>query len=295
MRTIKLARYGELGQERPAIVAADGSLRDLSTLIEDIGGEVLTAQGLEKLRRIDREGLPHVHGKPRIGAPVAQVSKMICVGLNFSDHAREAGMSVPEAPVIFMKATSAICGPNDDIVIPVGAQRTDWEVELGVVIGDIARSVPIERALEHVAGYLIVNDVSERAFQFEHGGQWVKGKSCDTFGPVGPWLLTRDEVSEVQQLDMWLEVNGKRYQRGNTNTMVFGVARLVSHISHYMTLMPGDIISTGTPAGVGLGQNPPVYLRPGDVVDLFIEGLGQQRQRVVPAIGASTRFTRGIA
>ncbi len=263
------------------MIAADGTLRDLSGLIEDVTGTVLTARGLNELRRIDPEALPHVIGCPRIGAPVARVGKMICVGLNYSDHAREAGMSVPQLPVIFMKATSAICGPDDDIVIPVGSQCTDWEVELGVVIGDMARSVSVDRALEHVAGYVIVNDVSERAFQFEHGGQWVKGKSCDTFGPIGPWLVTKDEVAKVQQLGLWLEVNGHRYQNGNTSTMIFGVSTLISHISRYMTLMPGDIISTGTPAGVGFGQKPPIYLKPGDAIELAIEGLGRQRQRAV--------------
>jgi 2,4-didehydro-3-deoxy-L-rhamnonate hydrolase len=242
---------------------------------------VLTAQGLDELRRVDHEALPRVVGRPRIGAPVANVGKMICVGLNYTDHAAEAGMPVPEQPVIFMKATTAICGPDDDIVIPAGSERTDWEVELGVVIGDVARSVPVREALEHVAGYVIVNDVSERAFQMEHGGQWVKGKSCDTFGPLGPWLVTRDEIADVQNLGMWLEVNGHRYQNGNTDTMVFGVAMLVSYISRYMTLMPGDIISTGTPAGVGLGQKPPVYLKPDDVAELGIQGLGRQRQRAI--------------
>jgi 2,4-diketo-3-deoxy-L-fuconate hydrolase len=277
-------RYGELGRERPAVIAPDGTLRDLSAFVRDITGQSLTARGLDELRRIDHQGLPRVVDSPRIGAPVANVGKMICVGLNYIDHAMEAGMSVPELPVIFMKATSAICGPDDDIVIPAGSLRTDWEVELGAVIGDVARSVPLSRALEHVAGYVLVNDVSERAFQLEHGGQWVKGKSCDTFGPLGPWLVTRDEVPDVLHLAMWLEVNGFRYQNGNTKTMVFGVAMLVSHISRYMTLMPGDIISTGTPAGVGLGQKPPVYLKPGDVVELGIEGLGRQRQRAVAQV-----------
>ena len=274
-------RYGECGRERPALVAADGKLRDLSGLIEDITGPVLTAQGLGELRRMDHATLPEVIGSPRIGPPVARVGKMICVGLNYSDHAREAGLSVPPLPVIFMKSTTAICGPDDEIVIPAGSQCTDWEVELGVVIGDLARRVPVDSAMEHVAGYLIVNDVSERAFQFEHGGQWVKGKSCDTFGPIGPWLVTKEEVADVQQLGLQLEVNGHRYQDGNTSKMIFGVASLVSHISRYMTLMPGDIISTGTPAGVGFGQKPPIYLKPGDVVELGIDGLGGQRQRAV--------------
>jgi 2,4-diketo-3-deoxy-L-fuconate hydrolase len=224
-----------------------------------------------------------VDGSPRLGAPVGRVGKIICVGLNYADHAAESGQPVPEQPVIFMKATSAVVGAFDDVVIPPGSEKTDWEVELGVVIGDTARNVPRKAALAHVAGYLVVNDVSERAFQFDHGGQWVKGKSCDTFAPLGPWLVTRDEIADPQALSMWLEVNGHRYQNGNTRTMIFDVATLVSHISRYMTLEPGDVISTGTPPGVGLGQKPPVYLKPGDVMELGIAGLGTQRQRAVAA------------
>jgi 2,4-didehydro-3-deoxy-L-rhamnonate hydrolase len=278
---VKLLRYGAVGQEKPALLAPDGTLRDLSAVVADIAGAVLTEAGIEKLRGLNPAELPAVAGTPRIGAPVAQVGKMICIGLNYADHAAESGMQVPEQPIIFMKATTAIVGPYDNVVIPRGAAKTDWEVELGVVIGEVARDVTPADALRHVAGYLIVNDISERAFQLEHGGQWVKGKSCDTFGPLGPWLVTRDEVPRPQDLWMWLEVNGHRYQQGSTRTMVFDVGYLVSHISRYMTLMPGDIISTGTPPGVGMGQKPPVFLKPADLMELAIEGLGQQRQRVV--------------
>ena len=280
---MKLIRYGPAGHEKPGVIDGDGVIRDLSGVVDDIAGEVLTGQGLTRLRAVDPSALPVVPGVPRYGAPVGQVGKFICVGLNFSDHAAESGMALPEQPVIFMKATTAIVGANDDVVIPRGAEKTDWEVELGVVIGDIARDVPVSEALAHVAGYLIVNDVSERAFQLEHGGQWVKGKSCDTFGPLGPWLVTCDEVVDPQNLAMTLSVNGHQYQNGNSRTMVFGVAQLVSYISRYMTLASGDVISTGTPPGVGLGQKPPVYLRPGDVMDVQIERLGSQRQRVISA------------
>lgn len=277
---MKLARYGAPGAEIPVLIDKAGSPRSLRSVVADLTGDILTREGLARISAIDPASLPLIEGGQRIGAPVAQVGKMICVGLNFRDHAAESGMALPEQPIIFMKATTAICGPNDDIRLPRGAQKCDWEVELGVVIGDVARDVSEDRALEHVAGYLVVNDVSERAFQLEHGGQWVKGKSCDTFGPIGPWLVTTEELTEPQSLGMWLEVNGHRYQNGTSADMVFGVARLVSTISRYMTLMPGDIISTGTPAGVGLGQKPPVYLKEGDLVELGIEGLGQQRQRV---------------
>ncbi|KAF1687905.1 2-hydroxyhepta-2,4-diene-1,7-dioate isomerase [Pseudoxanthomonas broegbernensis] len=278
---MKLLRYGEPGRERPGMLDAAGRIRDLGGVVEDIAGDVLTAAGLARLRALDAESLPQAAGRPRHGAAVGRVGKFICVGLNYSDHAAETGAAVPEQPILFMKATSAICGPDDDVVLPRGSVKSDWEVELGVVIGDLARDVPVERALEHVAGYLVVNDLSEREFQLEHGGQWVKGKSCDTFGPIGPWLVTRDEVPDPQDLAMSLAVNGYRYQDGNTRTMVFGVAELVSYISRYMSLHPGDIISTGTPPGVGLGQKPPVYLKPGDVMELQIAGLGRQRQRVV--------------
>ena len=280
---MKLLRYGLSGHEKPGLLDADGAIRDLCGVVDDIAGDMLTQAGLDKLRALDPAALPVVSDALRYGAPVGRVGKFICVGLNFADHAAESGMAVPEQPVIFMKATTAIVGPNDNVVIPRGSEKTDWEVELGVVIGDVARDVSVEAALTHVAGYLIVNDLSERAFQLEHGGQWVKGKSCDTFGPIGPWLVTRDEVPDPQNLVMKLSVNGHQYQNGNSRTMVFGVARLVSYISRYMTLLPGDVISTGTPPGVGLGQKPPVYLKAGDVMELQIERLGCQRQRVVAA------------
>ena len=280
---MKLVRYGHAGREKPGMLDAHGALCDLSQVVDDIAGDALTNESLERLRALDPEALLKVEGAPRLGAPVGRVGKIICVGLNYADHAAESGQPVPEQPVIFMKATSAIVGAFDDVVMPRGATKVDWEVELGVVIGDAARNVPRETALDHVAGYLVVNDVSERAFQFDHGGQWVKGKSCDTFAPLGPWLVTRDGIPDPQNLAMWLSVNGHRYQDGNTRTMVFDVAALVSHISRYMTLEPGDVISTGTPPGVGLGQKPPVYLKPGDVMELGIEALGVQRQRVAAA------------
>lgn len=278
---MKLVRYGAPGQERPGLIDARGKLRDLSAHVADIDADALVRAGRARLAAIDPATLPAVAGTPRHGAPVAHVGKMICVGLNYTDHAAETGAKPPEQPILFMKATSAIMDPDDDVVIPKDSVKTDWEVELGVVIGDTARHVSVADALDHVAGYVLVNDLSEREFQLEHGGQWVKGKSCDTFGPIGPWLLTADEVDDPQDLAMWLEVNGHRYQNGNTRNMIFGVAELVSYISRYMTLQPGDIISTGTPAGVGLGLKPPVYLRPGDVMELGIAGLGTQRQRTV--------------
>jgi 2,4-diketo-3-deoxy-L-fuconate hydrolase len=278
---MKLVRYGAPGLERPGLIDTQGKLRDLSAHVGDIDASTLARAGRARLAAIDPATLPEVAGTPRHGAPVAHVGKMICVGLNYTDHAAETGAKPPEQPILFMKATSAIMGPNDDVVIPKDSVKTDWEVELGVVIGDTARHVSVADALDHVAGYAVVNDLSEREFQLEHGGQWVKGKSCDTFGPIGPWLLTADEVADPQDLAMWLEVNGHRYQNGNTRNMIFGVAELVSYISRYMTLQPGDVISTGTPAGVGLGFKPPVYLRPGDVIELGIDGLGAQRQRTV--------------
>ncbi|WP_242107172.1 fumarylacetoacetate hydrolase family protein [Luteimonas aquatica] len=278
---MKLLRYGEPGHERPGLLHEDGTLRDLGVVIDDIAGEHLTRAGLERLRRLDPAALPKVAGEVRYGAAVGRVGKFICVGLNYADHAAESGMTVPDMPVLFMKATTAIMGPDDTVVIPRGSRKTDWEVELGVVIGDLARDVAEDEAMAHVAGYVVINDLSEREFQLEHCGQWVKGKSCDTFGPIGPWLVTRDEIPDPQALSIWLEVNGHRHQDGNTRTMVHTVAHLVSHISRYMTLMPGDVISTGTPPGVGLGMDPPQYLKPGDVIELGIEGLGRQRQRVV--------------
>jgi 2-keto-4-pentenoate hydratase/2-oxohepta-3-ene-1,7-dioic acid hydratase in catechol pathway len=277
---MKLLRYGPSGQEKPGLLDQDGNIRDLSGIVPDITGEVLSSAGLERLRSIDASTLPRVDGDPRIGACVGQVGKFVCIGLNYSDHAAESGMAVPPEPVIFMKATSAICGPNDGIEIPRGAEKTDWEVELGIVIGKAAKYVDEAQALEHVAGYCIVNDVSERSFQIERSGQWTKGKSADTFGPIGPWLVTRDEIPTPQNLRMWLEVDGKRFQDGSTETMVYGAAFVVSYLSRFMSLQPGDVIATGTPPGVGMGQKPPVYLRPGNRVRLGIEGLGQQEQLV---------------
>lgn len=277
---MKLLRYGPPGQEKPGILDQDGTIRDLSSIVPDITGEVLSSGGLERLRSIDPTTLPRVEGDPRIGPCVGRIGKFICIGLNYSDHAAESGMAVPPEPIIFMKATSSICGPNDGIEIPRGSEKTDWEVELGIVIGKAAKYVDEAQALEHVAGYCVVNDVSERSFQIERSGQWTKGKSADTFGPIGPWLVTRDEVANPQKLGMWLEVDGNRYQNGSTETMVYGAAFLVSYLSQFMSLQPGDVIATGTPPGVGMGMKPPVYLRPGNVVRLGIEGLGQQEQRV---------------
>jgi ureidoglycolate lyase len=281
---MKLLRYGLVGAERPGIVDAGGKVRDVSGIVDDIAGETLTNAGLEKLRAVDTSKLPVVEEGTRIGPCVGRVGKFICVGLNYADHARESGVEPPKEPVLFMKATSAICGPNDNVIIPRNSRKTDWEVELGVVIGREARYVEIGDAMNHVAGYCVVNDVSEREFQIERCGQWVKGKSADTFGPIGPWLVSRDEVADPQRLSMWLEIDGRRYQNGSTATMIFGVAHLVSYISQFMSLQPGDIISTGTPPGVGLGQKPePVYLRPGQTMRLGIDGLGEQKQRLVAA------------
>lgn len=280
---MKLLRYGNPGQERPGLLDTQGRIRDLSQHIADVGGDILSKQNLTLLASLPIDSLPLVEGSPRIGPCVANVGKFICIGLNYSDHAAETGATVPPEPIVFMKATSSICGPNDGIEIPRGSEKTDWEVELGVVIGKTAKYVSEEHALEHVAGYCVVNDLSERAFQIEREGQWCKGKGCDTFGPIGPWLVTRDEVADPQSLGMWLEVDGHRYQNGSTKTMVYGVAYLVSYLSQFMSLQPGDIISTGTPPGVGLGQQPPVYLRPGQQVQLGIEGLGEQRQKTYNA------------
>ena len=277
---MKLLRYGSQGQEKPGLLAADGEIRDLSGLIPDLAGESLLPASIEKVRNTDIARLPKVAGRPRIGPCVGGVGKFICIGLNYSDHAAESGMAVPVEPVVFMKATSSICGPDDTVVIPRGSKKTDWEVELGVVIGKPAKYVEEADALSHVAGYCVINDLSERAFQLEGTGQWVKGKSADTFGPIGPWLVTPDEVPDPQNLEMWLEVDGHRYQNGSTKTMVFGVAHLISYLSRFMSLRSGDIISTGTPPGVGFGQKPPVYLRPGNRIQLGIRGLGQQNQDV---------------
>ena len=276
---MKLLRVGPLGQEKPAILDQDGGYRDLSAHITDLSGDVLTDEGLASLRAINPSSLPLLDANSRIGACVGHVGKFICIGLNYSDHAAETGMALPDEPILFFKATSAICGPNDDVLIPRTSLKTDWEVELGVVIGKEARYVAEADAMDHVAGYCVINDVSERAFQIERSGQWVKGKSADTFGPIGPWLVTRDEVADPQNLKMWLEVDGHRYQNGNTNTMVFGVRQLVSHISQFMSLQPGDVISTGTPPGVGMGQNPQTYLKEGQTMTLGIAGLGEQKQR----------------
>ena len=279
---MKLLRFGKPGAEKPGLLDSAGQLRDLSAVLTDIAGPSLLPGSLDKLRQINPSTLPIVPGSPRLGPCVGSVGKFICIGLNYSDHAAESGMAVPVEPVVFMKATSAICGPNDNVVIPLNAKKTDWEVELGVVIGKEAKYVPEEGALSYVAGYCVVNDLSERAFQLEGTGQWVKGKSADTFGPIGPWLVTADEIPNPQNLHLWLDVDGHRYQNGSTATMIFGLAYLVSYLSRFMSLWPGDIISTGTPPGVGLGQKPPVYLRAGNVMTLGIEGLGQQRQLVVP-------------
>lgn len=279
---MKLLRYGRPGEERPGLLDQEGNLRDLSGLVADIHPATLGDPELARLRAVDPNTLPMVTGAPRLGPCVGGVGKFLCIGMNYADHARETGAEPPAEPVLFMKATSAICGPNDAVIIPRGSAKTDWEVELGVVIGTTARHVTPEAALDHVAGYCVVNDLSERAFQLEGTGQWVKGKSADTFGPLGPWLVTRDEVADPQQLGLWLEVDGHRYQDGNTRTMIFDVAFLVSYLSRFMTLLPGDVISTGTPPGVGLGQRPePVYLRPGQTMRLGIDGLGVQQQRTV--------------
>jgi 2,4-didehydro-3-deoxy-L-rhamnonate hydrolase len=279
---MKLLRFGNKGSERPATLDSNGKIRDLSGIVPDISGATLSSESLSKLRALDLSTLPEVTGSPRIGPCVAGVGKFICIGLNYSDHAAESGMAVPAEPVVFMKATSAIVGPNDDVMIPRDSLKTDWEVELGVIIGKEAKYVAVEDALSYVAGYCTINDLSERAFQLEGTGQWVKGKSADTFGPIGPWLVTADEVPDPQNLNLWLEVDGHRFQNGNTSKMVFGVAHLVSYLSRFMSLQPGDIISTGTPPGVGLGQKPPIYLRPGQIMKLGVQGLGDQTQKTVP-------------
>ena len=281
---MKLLRYGEKGQERPALLDNNGDLRDLSAVVADIAGEALSPQSIARLQDIDPSTLPLVQGSPRIGACVGQVGKFICIGLNYADHAAETGAAIPAEPVVFNKWTSAIVGPNDNVEIPRNSRKTDWEVELGVVIGKGGRYISESDALEHVAGYCVINDVSEREFQLELGGTWDKGKGCDTFGPLGPWLVTRDEIADPHQLDLWLEVDGKRYQNGNTRTMIFQIPKIVSYLSQFMSLRPGDVISTGTPPGVGLGVKPePVYLRAGQHIRLGISGLGEQNQRTVDA------------
>jgi 2-keto-4-pentenoate hydratase/2-oxohepta-3-ene-1,7-dioic acid hydratase in catechol pathway len=278
---MKLVRYGDVGQEKPGMVDANGTLRDLSAHVADFTGETIGDDSIAELRALDPASLPAVDGNPRMGSCVGNIGKFMCIGLNYADHAAETGADIPEHPILFMKANSAITGPNDDVVMPRGSTKTDWEVELGVVIGKAAKYVSEEDALDYVAGYCLCNDVSERHFQTSLTGQWTKGKSCDTFGPTGPWLVTRDEVADPQNLDMWLDVNGKRMQTGNTKTMIFTVAQVISHLSQLFTLHPGDVISTGTPPGVGMGIKPePVYLKDGDVMELSIQGLGVQRQNV---------------
>jgi 2-keto-4-pentenoate hydratase/2-oxohepta-3-ene-1,7-dioic acid hydratase in catechol pathway len=278
---LKLLRYGPAGAEKPGLLDAEGRIRDLSREVTDIAGETLGSASLSRLAGLDPASLPLVDGEHRIGPCIGRVGKFICIGLNYADHAAESGMEVPPEPVIFFKATSAICGPNDPVRIPRGSKKTDWEVELGVVIGREARYVEEEDAMDHVAGYCVINDYSEREFQNERAGQWVKGKSADTFGPIGPWLVTKDEIADPQDLAMWLEVDGHRYQDGSTRTMVYGVRHLVHYISQFMSLQPGDVISTGTPPGVGMGQRPQVFLREGQTVTLGVEGLGEQRQETV--------------
>lgn len=278
---MKLLRVGAKCAEKPALLHSDGTIRDLSSVVGDITGDVLTDAGLATIAAADIGALPVIEAESRIGPCVGHVGKFICIGLNYADHAAESGMAVPEEPIIFFKANSAITGPNDPVIIPKDSEKTDWEVELGIVIGKEARYIAQDEAMDHVAGYCLINDVSERAFQIERAGQWVKGKSADSFGPIGPWLVTRDEIRDPQNLAMWLEVDGHRYQDGSTRTMVFGVAMLVSYLSQFMSLRPGDIISTGTPPGVGMGQKPPVYLKPGQTIRLGIEGLGEQTQTTV--------------
>jgi 2,4-diketo-3-deoxy-L-fuconate hydrolase len=279
---MKLVRYGNPGKEKPGLIDAEGKLRDLSAVLTDIGPGQLGDAALAKIRKIKTDKLPLVKGKPRYGSPVANIGKFIAIGLNYSDHAAETGAEIPKEPIVFMKATTCIQGPNDPVMLPKNSVKTDWEVELGVVIGTRARYVSQKDALNFVAGYCTINDVSEREFQTERGGTWDKGKGCDTFGPIGPWLVTRDDVPNPQKLDMWLEVNGKRVQSGSTKTMIFSVAKIVSYVSQFMTLEPGDVITTGTPPGVGMGMKPPVYLKKGDKIALGIAGLGEQQQTVVP-------------
>ncbi|WP_285019252.1 fumarylacetoacetate hydrolase family protein [Novosphingobium sp. fls2-241-R2A-195] len=278
---MKLLRFGAAGQERPGVLDAEGRIRDLSAHVDDIAGAVLTAEGLARVRALDITSLPVVEGEVRLAACVGRIGKFVCIGLNYRDHAAESGMAIPAEPVVFNKWTSAVCGPNDDVVQPRGSDRLDWEVELGVVIGKAGAYIQEADALDHVAGYCVVHDVSERSFQFDRGGTWDKGKGCDTFGPTGPWLVTADEVPDIANARLWLEVDGERHQDGTTADMIFTVPQIIAHLSKFMSLQPGDVISTGTPAGVGLGLKPPRYLQPGNEIRLGIEGLGEQRQRVV--------------
>ncbi len=279
---MKLVRYGVVGKEKPGLIDAAGKLRDLSKQVKDFDGAALSPAALAKLAKLKTDTLPLVKGKPRMGCPVAKVGKFIAIGLNFYDHAEESGMPVPKEPVVFMKANSCIVGPNDNVMLPKGSKKSDWEVELGIVIGTRARYVSQKAATDYVAGYCLINDVSEREYQLERGPQWDKGKGCDTFGPIGPWLATKDDIGNIHNCAMWLDVNGVRMQTGTTKKMIFNVPKIVSYLSQFMTLEPGDIITTGTPPGVGLGMKPPKYLKAGDVMTLGIEGLGEQRQMVVP-------------
>jgi 2-keto-4-pentenoate hydratase/2-oxohepta-3-ene-1,7-dioic acid hydratase in catechol pathway len=278
---MKLLRYGPKGQEKPGLLDKAGKIRDLSATIADVNPEALAPAALDRLRKLDPASLPLVAGSPRLGACLTQIPKIVCVGLNYTDHAKETGAAIPKEPILFMKATSSLNGPNDDVMLPKRSQKSDWEVELGIVIGTVTRYVTVHDALKHVAGYCVVNDVSEREFQIERGGQWTKGKSADTFCPIGPWLVTADEVPDPGKLDLFCEVNGKKMQNGTTANLIFGIAHIVSYISHFMTLLPGDVIPTGTPAGVGLGMKPPVFLKPGDTMRLGISGLGEQQQKVI--------------
>lgn len=278
---MKLVRYGSIGRERPGMIDRDGALRELGAVIDDLDGTQLLPAALARLAKLDPASLPKVAGAPRFGPPVAGIGKIVAIGLNYSDHAAETNAKPPQEPILFMKATTSLAGPDDRLMLPRGSEKTDWEVELAVVIGSVARYVEKADSLAHVAGYCVCNDVSERAFQIERGGQWVKGKSADGFAPLGPWLVTADAVADPQALELWLDVNGAPMQRGNTRNMIFGVAELVSYVSQFMTLMPGDVITTGTPAGVGLGKKPPLFLKPGDEIRLGVQGLGEQRQKVV--------------
>jgi ureidoglycolate lyase len=278
---MKLLRYGPMGQEKPGLLDRDGKIRDLSGTVRDIDGEALSPASLDRLRRLDPASLPLVAGAPRLGPCVGNISKIVAIGLNYRLHAEEAGAPIPKEPIFFMKAPSSLCGPNDDVMIPKGSQKTDYEVELGIVIGTKASYIAVHDAPKHIAGYCVVNDVSEREYQMERGGQWTKGKSADTFCPMGPWLVTADEVPDPGKLQLWTEVNGERRQNSNTSDLIFGVDHIVSYVSHFMTLMPGDVIPTGTPSGVGLGFKPPKFLRAGDVMRLSVEGLGEQTQRLV--------------
>ena len=278
---MKLLRYGPSGHEKPGLLDRDGKIRDLSGIVGDIDGETLAPAALDRLRRTDPASLPLVAGAPRLGPCVGRVPKFIAIGLNYRQHAAETGAAIPKEPIIFMKATSSICGPDDEVMIPKASQKTDWEVELGIVIGSLARYVAAHEARRYIAGYCIVNDVSEREFQIERGGQWTKGKSADTFGPIGPWVVTADEVPDPGKLALWTEVNGRRVQNSNTSDLIFGIDEIVSYVSHFLSLMPGDVIATGTPSGVGLGMKPPQFLKPGDRMRLSVEGLGEQNQHVV--------------